>query len=72
MNRKRWTLSEWLALSDSDKDHEFVVDEYLQRQLSDIMQNSMYDPKADHDENAKTMDGTTRGLILLIESGLLS
>jgi hypothetical protein len=72
LNRKRWSLDEWETLSDAAKDHEFIVDEYLMGRLSTVMQSSMYDPKAAHDENAKTMDGTTRGLILLIESGLLS
>jgi hypothetical protein len=72
LNRKRWSLDDWNALSDEAKDHEFIHDEYLMGELSGVMKNSMYDPKATVDDDAKTMDGTTRGLILLIEAGLLS
>jgi hypothetical protein len=52
-------------------DELFAEDEHLQRTLDMIMQSSIQYPNVEPDENAPSIDGTTRTLILLLEHGLM-
>jgi hypothetical protein len=62
----------WDSLTDAQKDELFAEDIYLQGRLNTIYESSISYPSESVDKDAPTMDGTTRGLLQMLETGLIT